>query len=238
MTPFSWKNPYAWPRKPLLAQNVVATSQPLAAQAGLQMLRRRQRGGCDPRDRHHADAGRAGVERHRLGCLRHRLGRQETARPERLGALAGGVDARLLRRQQGHARARLGRGHRAGLRLGLGRAARQVRQAAVQKLFEPAIRYGREGFLVSPTIAGQWAGAGRRAEEPAGIRSAFLPGGRPPRPGEIFTFQAHAKALEEIAATKGKAFYGRAGGKARSARQRSRAARCAPPTWRRTSPTG
>src|ERR671922_1076771 len=38
MTPFSWSNPYAWPRKPVLAANVVATSQPLAAQAGLQML--------------------------------------------------------------------------------------------------------------------------------------------------------------------------------------------------------
>src|SRR5438045_4454009 len=38
MTPFSWNNPYAWPRKPLLASNVVSTSQPLAAQAGLQML--------------------------------------------------------------------------------------------------------------------------------------------------------------------------------------------------------
>src|SRR5437762_4479930 len=36
--PFSWKNPYAWPRKPVFARNVVATSQPLAAQAGLQML--------------------------------------------------------------------------------------------------------------------------------------------------------------------------------------------------------
>src|SRR5207248_11230617 len=38
VTPFSWQNPYAWPRKPLLAANAVATSQPLAAQAGLQML--------------------------------------------------------------------------------------------------------------------------------------------------------------------------------------------------------
>ncbi|HET7672237.1 MAG TPA: gamma-glutamyltransferase, partial [Burkholderiales bacterium] len=37
-TTFGWANPYAWPRKPLLAANVVATSQPLAAQAGLQML--------------------------------------------------------------------------------------------------------------------------------------------------------------------------------------------------------
>ena len=35
---FTWGNPYAWPRKPLLAANVVSTSQPLAAQAGLQML--------------------------------------------------------------------------------------------------------------------------------------------------------------------------------------------------------
>ena len=34
----NFKNPYAWPRKPLLAANAVATSQPLAAQAGLQML--------------------------------------------------------------------------------------------------------------------------------------------------------------------------------------------------------
>ena len=38
MTAFSWDNPYAWPRKPVLARNVVATSQPLAAQAGLRML--------------------------------------------------------------------------------------------------------------------------------------------------------------------------------------------------------
>src|SRR5712692_5033865 len=38
MTPFSWQNPYAWPRKQVLAANVVATTQPLAAQAGLQML--------------------------------------------------------------------------------------------------------------------------------------------------------------------------------------------------------
>src|SRR5436309_14083226 len=35
---FGYDNPYAWPRKPLLAANAVATSQPLAAQAGLQMI--------------------------------------------------------------------------------------------------------------------------------------------------------------------------------------------------------
>ena len=36
--PFTWELPYAWPRKPVLARNVVCTSQPLAAQAGLAML--------------------------------------------------------------------------------------------------------------------------------------------------------------------------------------------------------
>jgi hypothetical protein len=38
MTPFDWKFPYHSQRMPVLARNVVATSQPLAAQAGLSML--------------------------------------------------------------------------------------------------------------------------------------------------------------------------------------------------------
>ena len=40
--PFSYDFPYPSQRMPVLAQNVVATSQPLAAQAGLQMM---QQGG-------------------------------------------------------------------------------------------------------------------------------------------------------------------------------------------------
>src|SRR4051812_49711679 len=36
--PFSWELPYAWPRTPVLARNVVCTSQPLASQAGLAIL--------------------------------------------------------------------------------------------------------------------------------------------------------------------------------------------------------
>src|ERR1700730_19306350 len=38
MTAFDWKFPYHSQRMPVLARNVVATSQPLAAQAGLCML--------------------------------------------------------------------------------------------------------------------------------------------------------------------------------------------------------
>jgi gamma-glutamyltranspeptidase/glutathione hydrolase len=76
-----------------------------------------------------------------------------------------------------------------------------------KKLFEPAIRYGREGFLVSPTIAGQWHKQVPELKDQPGFAKHFLPGGRAPRPGERFRFPEHAKALERIAATKGKAFY-------------------------------
>jgi gamma-glutamyltranspeptidase / glutathione hydrolase len=38
MTAFDWKFPYHSQRMPVLARHVVATSQPLAAQAGLSML--------------------------------------------------------------------------------------------------------------------------------------------------------------------------------------------------------
>src|SRR5207253_9035583 len=76
-----------------------------------------------------------------------------------------------------------------------------------RKLFEQAIRYGRQAFLVSPTIAGQWQAQGGRLKGQPGCAQAFLPGGRAPRAGEKFVFKKHALALEKIAATKGKAFY-------------------------------
>src|SRR5262249_58498791 len=37
-SPFDWQFPYPSQRMPVLARNVVATSQPLAAQAGLRMM--------------------------------------------------------------------------------------------------------------------------------------------------------------------------------------------------------
>jgi gamma-glutamyltranspeptidase/glutathione hydrolase len=70
-----------------------------------------------------------------------------------------------------------------------------------RKLFEPAIRYGREGFLVSPTIAGQWAKQVPELKVQPGFAEAFLPNGRAPQPGEVFKFPDHAATLEAIAKT-------------------------------------
>ena len=76
-----------------------------------------------------------------------------------------------------------------------------------ERLFEPAISYGRNGFLVSPTIAEQWAAQVPLFKTQPGFAEAFLPAGRAPKPGELFTFPDHAATLEKIATTKGEAFY-------------------------------
>lgn len=75
------------------------------------------------------------------------------------------------------------------------------------RLFAPAISYGRNGFLVSPTVASQWQAQVPLFADQPGFAQAFLPGGRAPKPGELFSFADHAATLERIAATGGEAFY-------------------------------
>jgi gamma-glutamyltranspeptidase/glutathione hydrolase len=71
----------------------------------------------------------------------------------------------------------------------------------------PAIRCAREGFLVSPIIGDLWArGAAQLSTQP-GFAECFMPGGRAPRAGELFRSEAHARTLESIAASAGEAFY-------------------------------
>jgi gamma-glutamyltranspeptidase / glutathione hydrolase len=75
------------------------------------------------------------------------------------------------------------------------------------RLFEPAISYARSGFLVSPTVAAQWAAQTPLFTSQPGFAEVFMPGGRAPKPGELVTLADHAATLEKIAATKGEAFY-------------------------------
>ena len=205
--PFSWELPYAWPRKPVLARSVVCTSQPLAAQAGLAML---------------ADGGSAidaalataitltlvepvsnGIgsdafaivwDGERLHGLNASGRSPATWTPEFFGGspvpvrgwnsvtVPGAVSAWT------ELHARFGR-------------------LPFARIFEPAIRYGRDGFLVSPTVAAQWAKQVPNLRSQPGFAEAFLPGGRAPSPGERFRLPEHAATLESIAATDGEVFY-------------------------------
>src|SRR3989338_2292559 len=87
-----------------------------------------------------------------------------------------------------------------------------------RKLFERAIHYGREGFLVSPTIAGQWQAQVAELKDQPGFAQAFMPGGRAPRAGERFVFKKHAEALDEIASKKGQRGHTRFGSRRAQAR--------------------
>lgn len=74
-------------------------------------------------------------------------------------------------------------------------------------LFEPAIEYARNGFLVTPIIAELWRRAAEELHVQPGFQQAFMRAGRAPRAGEVFQSEEFARSLEAIAQTKGDAFY-------------------------------
>ncbi|HEY5898201.1 MAG TPA: gamma-glutamyltransferase family protein [Burkholderiales bacterium] len=208
MTPFSWNNPYAWPRKPLLAANVVATSQPLAAQAGLQMLAQ----GGNAVDAILATA----ITLTLVEPVSNGIGSDAYAivwDGRRLHGLnASGRSPQAWTPDYFKDRKAMPvRGWNSVSVPGCVGAWTELHarfgKLPFRKLFERAIEYGRAGFLVSPTIAGQWDKQVAELKEQPGFAKYFLPGGRAPRAGERFRFPAHAKALEAIASSKGKAFY-------------------------------
>ena len=208
MTPFGWSNPYPWPRKPLLARNVVATSQPLAAQAGLQMLA----------------AGGNAVDAILATAITLTL-----VEPVSNG-IGSDAYAILWDGKQLHGLNASGRSPAAwtpdyfakyksmpvrgwdtvsvpGCVSAWVELNRRFGKLPFEKYFERAIQYGREGFLVSPTIASQWEKQVPELQVQPGFKEAFMPNGRAPKPGERFVWRKHADALEKIARTKGEAFY-------------------------------
>lgn len=82
----------------------------------------------------------------------------------------------------------------------------------LKDVLAPAIEYAREGYAVSPTVAYNWRLARDRyaamtAPEFRGWMETFAPGGRAPLAGDLFRSEGHAQTLEAIAETKGNAFY-------------------------------
>ncbi|MCF2970000.1 gamma-glutamyltransferase family protein [Synechococcus sp. Nb3U1] len=81
-----------------------------------------------------------------------------------------------------------------------------------ERLFEPAIRLAQEGFPVSPRIAQLWQAAEKTylpLQDPCHqpFLEVFFPQGRAPRAGEIWGSPRHAQTLETLARTGGESFY-------------------------------
>lgn len=75
------------------------------------------------------------------------------------------------------------------------------------QILKPSIEYGRQGFPVTEIIAGYWKGAQRQLAKHADSASTFLVDGRAPREGEVFRNPNLADTYERIASGGRAEFY-------------------------------
>ena len=208
MPELSWSFPYASQRMPVMARNVVATSQPLAAQAGIRMLLK----GGNAVDAALATAMALPVVEPNMNGI--------------------GSDAFciLWDGEQIHGLNASGRSPKAWSREFFAKhdtmpqrgwdavtvpgcisawvsLSERFGKLPFEELFEPAVHYARNGFIVSPITGHSWANAVGNYNDMPDWMATFAPNGRAPQIGETFTNEAQARTLERIAETKGEAFY-------------------------------
>lgn len=203
-----WAFPYASTKKPVLAASMVVASQPLAAQAGLAML---AQGGNAVDAAIGAAAVLAVVE-----PTNNSIGGDAFAQVWHHGRLYGingsgrSPSGWTLERFAGRDAVPT-RGWDSVTVPGAvsvwAALAERFARLEFARLLEPAIRYAREGFLVSPGVAEKWREQGPALAKQPGFAEAFLPGGCTPAPGARFRLPALAETLERIAATRGEDFY-------------------------------
>jgi len=208
VTSFDWTTVYPSRRQPVFARNVVATSQPLATQAGISMLR----AGGNALDAALATAITLTVVEPCSNGLGSDLfaivwdGRGLSG----LNA-SGRAPAAWTPERFAHCREMPRAGWDTvtvpGAVSGWVALSQRFGKLPFADLFEPALRYARDGYAVSPIVADKWAKAVPILGDLPGFGEHFLPRGRSPAPGEIFASPAMAASLEKIAATRGEAFY-------------------------------
>ncbi|QCI65312.1 gamma-glutamyltransferase family protein [Phreatobacter stygius] len=203
-----WSFPYPSTRLPVFGDACVATSQPLAAQAGLAMLAR----GGNAIDAAVATAIALTVVEPTMNGLGSDLFAivWDGTRLHGLNA-SGRAPLRLERRRFAHAAAMPLTGWDTvmtpGAVSGWLALSRAFGRLPFADLLEPAIRYAADGFLVPVVVARHWQMQASWFDGQPGFADSFLPGGRAPRPGERFRHAGLATTLERIAASDGRDFY-------------------------------
>jgi len=203
-----WRFPYPSRRTPVLGSNVVATSQPLAAQAGIRML---LRGG------NAVDAAVAAAI-----CL--------TVVEPTMNGIGSDAFALVWDGETLHGLNASGRSPRAwsfdqfagltempstgwGSVTGPGAVSSWIELSRrfgilpFADLFVPAIEYAERGFPVSPFVARTWREAAEKYRAFDSFVATFLPHGRAPAAGEWFRSPEQAETLAEIAGTYCESFY-------------------------------
>ena len=193
-------------RSPVVARNgVIATSQPLASTAGLQVL---MEGGNAVDAAVTAAAVLAVVEPTMTGVGGDLFALVFDARTKTLrglnssGRAGSGADpdallAQGLDRMPTHGPLSV---TIPGSVAGWSELLRAHGSIPLGRALAPAIRYAREGFAVSEIVAGQWDAVASRLADDAEAARVLLPQGRPPRAGEVFSNHDLANTLEQVAA--------------------------------------
>jgi gamma-glutamyltranspeptidase/glutathione hydrolase len=211
---FNFNNPYSSTRLPVFARNIVSTSHPLAAQAGLRML---WRGGnavdaaiaaaavltivepvscglgsdafCilwDGQQLHGLNASGRAPQAWTPGYFQRKYGDNAMNPPKR------GIDSVTV---PGAVASWVALSERFG-------------KLPFEDLMQPAIEVAERGFLLSVVVQEKWAAPVDELKGQPGFAQAFLPHGRAPQVGELFQFASAANGLRAIGKTKGQAFYG------------------------------
>jgi gamma-glutamyltranspeptidase/glutathione hydrolase len=210
---FNYDNPYLSTRLPVFARNVVSTSHPLAAQAGLRIL---QQGGnavdaavataavmtlvepvsnglgsdafCilwDGDKLHGLNASGCAPEAWTPEYFKKKYGADAATPPMR------GIDSVTVPGAVGSWMA----------------LSERFGKLPFADLMVPAIEIAERGYLMPPVVQQKWDAATPLLQDQPGFREAFLPWGRAPKVGELFKFPSAARALKAIAKTKGEDFY-------------------------------
>ena len=211
---FNYNNPYTSTRLPVFARNVVSTSHPLAAQAGLRML---WQGGnavdaaiaaaaaitltepvscglgsdafCilwDGQALHGLNASGTAPQTWTPAYFKRKYGEDAQTPPKR------GMDSVTV---PGAVASWVALSERFG-------------KLPFEDLLQPAIEIAERGYLLPVVVQQKWAAATPELRNQPGFAQNFLPWGRAPHVGELFQFPAAAKGLRAIAQSKGQAFYG------------------------------
>ena len=211
---FDWTSGYPSQRLPVFGRNVVATSHPQAAQAGLRML---QDGG-NAVDAAIATAAAMTILEpvsNGLGsdafCLvwdgrtLHGLnasGRAPQAWTPDYFKRKHGAD-RLTPPTRGWDSATV-----PGAVAGWVALSERFGKLPFADLLAPAIDIAERGYCVPIVVQQKWAAAVPLLADQPGFAPAFMPHGRAPNVGELFRFPDAARSLRLIAQTRGAAFYG------------------------------
>ena len=214
--PFDYRPAYRSTRLPVFARNVVATSQPLAAQAGLRML-------ADGGNAVDAAVACAAVMTlvepcsNGLGSDAFCIlwdGQQLHGLNASGRAPAAWTPDYFKRKYPADARTPPARGWDSvtvpGAVAGWVALNQRFGKLPLEQVLAPAIDIAERGHAVSVVVQEKWAAAAQvhdLASQP-GWAETFLPRGRAPAVAELFRFPGAARALRLIAATQGQALYG------------------------------